>query len=33
MNITDVRGKKRKETIDTLSAQILLQDWLDSKKC
>ncbi len=33
LSATNVRGKKRKETIDTLSAQILLQDWLDSKKC
>ena len=32
MNITDVRGKKRKNTIDTLSAKIILQDYLDSKR-
>lgn len=29
---TNVRGKKRKGVIDTLSAQILLQDYLDSLK-
>ena len=32
MNITDVRGKKRKDTIDSLAAKIILQDYLDSKK-
>ena len=32
MNITDVRGKKRKNTIDTLAAKIILQDYLDSQK-
>lgn len=32
MNITDVRGKKRKNTIDTLAAKIILQDYLDSKR-
>ncbi|MBQ8606387.1 MAG: Holliday junction resolvase RuvX [Clostridia bacterium] len=31
MNITDVRGKKRKENIDALAAKIILQDYLDSK--
>lgn len=31
MNIADVRGKKRKETIDMLAAKIILQDYLDSK--
>lgn len=30
MNITDVRGKKRKESIDMLAAKIILQDYLDS---
>lgn len=30
LSATDVRGKKRKNVIDTLSAQILLQDYLDS---
>ncbi len=32
MNITDVRGKKRKDTIDMLAAKIILQDYLDSKR-
>lgn len=32
MNITDVRGKKRKNTIDMLAAKIILQDYLDSKR-
>lgn len=32
MNITDVRGKKRKDTIDVLAAKIILQDYLDSKR-
>lgn len=32
MNITDVRGKKRKNTIDTLAAKIILQDYLDSQR-
>lgn len=32
MNITDVRGKKRKSTIDVLAAKIILQDYLDSKR-
>lgn len=32
MNITDVRGKKRKSTVDTLAAKIILQDYLDSKR-
>lgn len=32
MNITDVRGKKRKDSIDVLAAKIILQDYLDSKK-
>lgn len=31
MNITDVRGKKRKNSIDMLAAKIILQDYLDSK--
>lgn len=31
MNETDTRGKKRKSLIDTLSAQIILQDYLDRK--
>ena len=29
MNITNTRGKKRKAAVDTLSAQIILQDYLD----
>ena len=32
MNITDVRGKKRKNTIDTLADKIILQDYLDSNR-
>ncbi len=32
LNITDTRGKKRKNVIDTLSAQIILQNYLDSQK-
>lgn len=32
MNIADVRGKKRKGTIDVLAAKIILQDYLDSKR-
>ena len=32
MNFTDTRGKKRKEAVDTLSAQIILQNYLDSHK-
>ena len=30
LNITDTKGKKRKEVIDTLSAQIILQNYLDA---
>lgn len=30
MNITNTRGKKRKESVDTLSAQIILQNYIDS---
>lgn len=30
MNYTDTRGKKRKAAVDTLSAQIILQNYLDS---
>ncbi len=29
MNLTGTKGKKRKEHVDTLSAQIILQDYLD----
>ena len=32
MNLTDTRGSKRKGKVDTLSAEIILQDYLDSKK-
>lgn len=32
LNFTDTRGKKRKNVIDTLSAQIILQDYLDRLK-
>ena len=32
LNATDTRGKNRKEVVDTLSAQIILQNYLDSKK-
>lgn len=30
LNETDTRGKKRKNVIDTLSAQIILQNYMDS---
>lgn len=32
LTATDTRGKKRKEAVDTLSAQIILQDYLDFRK-
>lgn len=32
LNMTDTRGKKRKAVIDNLSAEIILQDYLDSEK-
>ena len=32
LNLTDTRGKKRKATVDTLSAQIILQNYLDSHR-
>lgn len=32
LNVTDTRGKKRKEVVDTLSAQIILQNYIDSHK-
>lgn len=32
LNETNTRGKKRKAVIDTLSAQIILQNYLDSHK-
>lgn len=32
MNITEFNGKKRREVVDALSAQIILQSYLDSGK-
>ena len=32
LNFTDTHGKKRKDTVDTLSAQIILQDYLDAHR-
>lgn len=32
MNETDTRGKKRKAAVDTLSAQIILQNYLDATR-
>ena len=32
LSMTDTRGKKRKQVVDTLSAQIILQDFLDSRR-
>lgn len=32
LNITDYKGKKRKKVVDNLSAQIVLQSYLDMKK-
>ncbi len=32
MNISDFNGKKRRKVIDSLSAQIILQSYLDSQK-
>lgn len=32
LNDTDVRGKKRKDVIDAVSASIILQNFLDSRK-
>ncbi len=32
LNMTDTRGKKRKNTVDTLSAQIILQNYIDSNR-
>ena len=31
LNTTNTRGKKRKQVVDTLSAEIILQSYLDSK--
>ncbi len=32
LNMTDTRGKKRKAVVDTLSAQIILQNYMDCHK-
>ncbi len=32
LNTTDVRGKKRKQVVDTVSATIILQDYLDARR-
>ena len=32
LNDTDTRGKKRKQVVDTLSAQIILQTYMDSHR-
>lgn len=32
LNATNTRGKKRKGTVDTMAAQIILQDYLDRRK-
>ena len=32
LNMTDTRGQKRKDVVDTLSAEIILQNYLDSLK-
>jgi putative Holliday junction resolvase len=32
LNETNTRGKKRKSVIDTLSAEIILQNYIDSNK-
>ncbi len=32
LNATNTRGKKRKGTVDTMAAQIILQDYLDRNK-
>ena len=32
LNMTDTRGQKRKNVVDTLSAQIILQNYMDSHK-
>ena len=29
MNLTDTRGSRRKAAVDTLSAQIILQNYMD----
>ncbi|MFA5561207.1 MAG: Holliday junction resolvase RuvX [Eubacteriales bacterium] len=32
MTMTETFGRRRREAVDTLSAQIILQDWLDREK-
>lgn len=32
LNYTDTRAQKRKAVIDTLSAEMILQDWLDANR-
>ncbi|MBE6778063.1 MAG: Holliday junction resolvase RuvX [Ruminococcaceae bacterium] len=32
LNQTDVRGRKRKQVVDTVAATIILQDYLDSRR-
>ena len=32
LNVTNTRGKKRKNIIDSLSAQIILQNFIDERK-
>jgi len=32
LNVSDVRGKKRKKVIDSVAATIILQNYLDSRK-
>ena len=32
LNMTDTRGKKRKQTVDAVSAVLILQDYLDYRK-
>ena len=32
LDMTDTRGRKRKKVIDTLSAEIILQNWLDGER-
>lgn len=32
LNMTDTRGKKRKNVVDTLSAQIILQNYIDKTR-
>ncbi len=32
LNATDVRGKKRKQVVDTVAATIILQDFMDARR-